>query len=113
MSDTYSDTDSNSDASIAHVDVDDGAEPLISLAVRELCNQLRANDPRVLSTFITSNSLGVCSEPECSEVFQALKENTSVKHLNFRMLFERHNAQRSALSLQNMWNPARLCRHWV
>jgi hypothetical protein len=44
MSDTYSDADSISDSSNAHVDVT-GDEALIPVAVRELCNQLRANDP--------------------------------------------------------------------
>jgi hypothetical protein len=99
MSDTDSDADSISDSSNAHVDVDGGAEA-ISSAVRELCNQLRANAPRVMtysSTFVPSNSFCGCSEAECIEVFQALKDNTSVKRIRFSMPFDRHYTERSAL----------------
>jgi hypothetical protein len=45
-SDTYSDADCISDPRNAHVDTG-GDEALISVAVREICNQLRANDPRL------------------------------------------------------------------
>jgi Ran GTPase-activating protein (RanGAP) involved in mRNA processing and transport len=102
MSDAdHSDADSISDSSDAHSDDDDGSEAIISPAVRELCNQLRANDPRVLrhsSTFRLYDSLRGCSEAECIDVFQALKENTSVKHINFWMLLDRHNTERSVLA---------------
>jgi Ran GTPase-activating protein (RanGAP) involved in mRNA processing and transport len=86
-----------------HVDVDAGGdEALISSAVHELCNKLRANDQRVLrhsSTFVPSNYIRDHSEAECIAVFQALKENTSVKHIDFRMLFEQHKTERSALAV--------------
>jgi Ran GTPase-activating protein (RanGAP) involved in mRNA processing and transport len=103
MSDTGSNADSISDSSNAHhVDVDGGAEAIISSAIRELCSQLRANDPRILrhsSTFRLYDYLRGSSEAECIEVFQALKENTSVKHIRFSMLFQRHcNGRRSALA---------------
>jgi Ran GTPase-activating protein (RanGAP) involved in mRNA processing and transport len=101
MSDADCNADSISDASNAHSDDNDGSEAIISPAVRELCNQLRANDPRVLrhsSTFVPSTFLGGSSEDECIAVFQALKENTSVKHVDFT-LFQRHgNGRRSALA---------------
>jgi hypothetical protein len=93
MSDTGSDVDSISDASTGHSD-----EALISPAIRQLCNQLRAND--YSSRFIPSHFLRGCTEAECIAVFQALKENTSVKHIafEFSMLFELNNyTERSAL----------------
>ncbi len=80
MSDTDSDADSISDSSNAHVDVDGGAEA-ISSAVRELCNQLRANDTRVLghgSFFTPFKNQGKYSDVEQIAVFQALKDNTIV-----------------------------------
>jgi Ran GTPase-activating protein (RanGAP) involved in mRNA processing and transport len=97
MSDTDSDADSISGASSAPFDVACD-EALISVTVRELCNQLRANDPRVFT-----NSAGGSffipfyqdddyigrqnSEAECIAVFEALKENTSVKCIDFDRLF--------------------------
>ena len=45
-SDTYSDTDSISDSSYAHVGGGDG-EALVSSSVRELCDQLRSTDPHL------------------------------------------------------------------
>jgi hypothetical protein len=86
MSGTDSDPDSMSDASSA-----DSDEALISSRVREYCNQLRANNPDVLTystTFVPSLFLDGCSEAECIEVYQALKKNTSVKRIVFSMLFE-------------------------
>jgi hypothetical protein len=74
MSDTDSDPDSISDSSNARSDDDDGDDPSISSAVLELCNQLRANDPRVLAHDFFSLSPSI-------EVFRALKEYTSVKHI--------------------------------
>jgi Ran GTPase-activating protein (RanGAP) involved in mRNA processing and transport len=57
----------------------------ISPAVRELCDWLRANDPRVLdhdSFCVPFNKYkGKYSEGERIEVFQALKESTSVKRI--------------------------------
>jgi hypothetical protein len=35
---------------------------------------------------------------ECIAVFQVLKENTSVKHIAFSMLFKRYYTERSALA---------------
>jgi Ran GTPase-activating protein (RanGAP) involved in mRNA processing and transport len=71
----------------------DGDEALISVAARELCLQLRSNDPR---NFEASRHLSGCNEAECIEVFQALKENASVKHTELT-LFERNCTKRSAL----------------
>jgi hypothetical protein len=71
-----------------------GDEALISVAVRELCNQLRANDPQLLhrsSTLCLADYTSRYSnETECIAVFQALEENTSVKHIDFSMLFRQH-----------------------
>jgi hypothetical protein len=64
-------------------DVDDEDDE-ISLAVRELCNQLRANDPCLSAhgpISVLSNDTYGYSEAECIEVFQALEENTSVKDI--------------------------------
>jgi hypothetical protein len=101
MSDTDSDADSISDSSNAHVDVR-GDEALISSAVRELCDQLRANDPRVLdadNTFVPSSYKYHYSEAECIALFQALKENTSVKHIDLAsMLSHQPYTKRSAFS---------------
>jgi Ran GTPase-activating protein (RanGAP) involved in mRNA processing and transport len=97
--------DSYSIMSDAYVD---GDEASISVAIRELCLQLRANDPRILrhgSSFIfpqfpgyfeSSRHLSGCNEAEYIEVFQALKENTSVKHIEFT-LCRGHCTKRSAL----------------
>jgi Ran GTPase-activating protein (RanGAP) involved in mRNA processing and transport len=95
MSDTDPDADAISDASNSHSD-----EALISVAVRELCNRLRANDPGILEedpTFELMHHLEWCSEAECIAVFQALKENTSVERICFSSLFERQYTERSAL----------------
>jgi hypothetical protein len=95
MSDTGSDVDSISDASTGHSD-----EALLPSAVREVCNQLRANDPRLLkhdSVLDPSHYLSRYSDAEWIAVFQALKENTSVKHIDFTSLFEQHITKRSAL----------------
>jgi ABC-type long-subunit fatty acid transport system fused permease/ATPase subunit len=95
MSDSDSDVDSDSisDSSNAPSDDDDAADDAAdddeedddsSMTVRELYNQLRANDPRLLanySKFDLSNYIAGYSETESIEVFQALKENTSVKHI--------------------------------
>jgi Ran GTPase-activating protein (RanGAP) involved in mRNA processing and transport len=90
MSFTGSDADSISDASSAHRD-----EALISSAVRELCNQLRANDPSVLTnrafyiSYYDDDYIGrQNTEAECIAVFEALKENTSVKCIDFDKLFD-------------------------
>jgi hypothetical protein len=101
MSDTDSDSDSDSisDSSNAHVDDAGGDEALISSDVREFCNELRANDPRFAangSVFELSDYIYGCSEAEGIAVFQALKENTSVKHIDFKQ-FQRRNTERSAL----------------
>jgi hypothetical protein len=92
MSDMHfdSDADSISDSSNAHVDVR-GDEALISSAVRELCDQLRANDPHVVdegNIFEPSHYKSHYSEAECMALFQALKENSSVKRIVFSMLFD-------------------------
>jgi Ran GTPase-activating protein (RanGAP) involved in mRNA processing and transport len=112
MSDTDSDADSTSDPSNAHsYYADGGDEALISSDVRELCNQLRANDPRLLAdgsvfelcnytndcVFELFNFTTGCSEDECIATFQALKENTSVKRFAFK-LSERHYTKRSVLA---------------
>jgi hypothetical protein len=70
------------------------------ITVRVLCDRLRANDPRLLvndSFFELFNDETDRSEDECIAVFQALKENTSVKHFDFR-LSERHYTKRSVLA---------------
>jgi Ran GTPase-activating protein (RanGAP) involved in mRNA processing and transport len=99
MNDTLSDSDPNpdsiSDSSQAHVDAG-GDVVLISVAVRELCNRLRENVR--CSTFEPSYCMISRScEAEYIAVFRALKENTSVKHIEFSTLFERHHNERSAL----------------
>jgi Ran GTPase-activating protein (RanGAP) involved in mRNA processing and transport len=95
MNDIDSDSDSISDSSNAHSDVLDagGYEALIPTDVRELCSWLRANDPRVLnygSVFELLFDVGGCNGDDAGsiEIFQALKENTSVKHIDFRIFFE-------------------------
>jgi hypothetical protein len=90
MSDTDSDAESISDSSNAHVDYDDDddGDDEALLTVRELCNQLRANDPRLVdyaSVFDPYNYIDDCSEAESIDIFQALKENTSVKHIRLWM----------------------------
>jgi Ran GTPase-activating protein (RanGAP) involved in mRNA processing and transport len=107
MSDTGTDTDSISDASNAHLGDAVSAEGLISVAVHELCNQLRANDPRVLrnrggvSVFIPFNPDSdyeeAYNEAECIAILQALKENTSVKCIDFDRLFDGVYTKASAL----------------
>jgi Ran GTPase-activating protein (RanGAP) involved in mRNA processing and transport len=92
MSDTHLDSDADSilDASNSHSD----EALVVSVAVRELCNQLRTNDPRVLrqnGVFDPSGYIRRSSEAECIAVFQALKENTSVKHIEVSTLFNRNN----------------------
>jgi Ran GTPase-activating protein (RanGAP) involved in mRNA processing and transport len=90
MSDTDSDADSLSDGSNSHNDDDDEDE---DDGCRELCDRVRANDPRILNhhhVFELISYIGD-SEAECIAVFQALKENTSVKHIDFSMLFEQNN----------------------
>jgi hypothetical protein len=87
----------------------DGDGALISVAIRELCLQLRSNDPLILrhgssfvySDYITGYSeapqyISGYTEAESIAVFQALKENTSVKHIEFE-LFARHYTKRSVL----------------
>jgi Ran GTPase-activating protein (RanGAP) involved in mRNA processing and transport len=101
MSDTDADADSISDSRYAHVDYD-GDEASISLAVRELCNQLRANDPRLLANdpdpfFDLSRYRFGGAEAECIAVFQALKENTSVKHIRLWRLHD--YTKRSSLAV--------------
>jgi hypothetical protein len=83
MSDTDPDADSISDSNNAEVDAS-GDEAQISVAIRRLCNQLRANDPCVLaygSFFIPFQGEGKYSKAEWIEVFQALRENTLVKDI--------------------------------
>jgi Ran GTPase-activating protein (RanGAP) involved in mRNA processing and transport len=90
---TDSDADSISDASNAHSD-DDDHDDGDQITVRKLCDRLRANDPRVLnydSVFELISSMRNFSEAECIAVFQALKENTSVNHIDFSMLFDQDN----------------------
>jgi Ran GTPase-activating protein (RanGAP) involved in mRNA processing and transport len=102
MSDTDSDADSISDGSNAYSDDDDNDDGA-HITVRELCDRLRANDPRVLnhdSVFELINSIRhSLPKAEFIAIFQALKENTSVKHIDFSMmLFEQdNNAARSIL----------------
>jgi hypothetical protein len=77
-------------------------EALISVAVRKLCNQLRTNDPSILNTYDDPfvpppNWLGDCSEAECIAIFQALKENVSVKHIGFDMLFKQNYTEACAV----------------
>jgi hypothetical protein len=99
MSDADSDPDSISDSRNPHDDAG-GDEALISVAVRELCNQLWTNDPHVLanaSVFVPFNYICDYSEAECIAVFQALKENTSVECIDFDRLFDGKYTKSSAL----------------
>jgi Ran GTPase-activating protein (RanGAP) involved in mRNA processing and transport len=96
MSDTDSDANSISDSSNSDDVDDDGDE----ITVFELCNLLRANDPHLVANdcvFELFHYINGYYESECIEVFQALKDNTSVKHIAFE-LSERHYTKRSALA---------------
>jgi hypothetical protein len=89
----------------------DGDGALISAAIRKLCLQLRTNDPLILrrgskltfsnyvSNYSDATRSTVCdfTEAESVEVFQALEENTNVKHIDFE-LFERRCTNRNALA---------------
>jgi hypothetical protein len=83
MSDTETDADtgseSESDSSNVRVDLDDAS---ISPTVREQCNRLRTDDPRVSQgpNDVLNMSWGL-SEAERIGVAQALQENTSVKRI--------------------------------
>jgi Ran GTPase-activating protein (RanGAP) involved in mRNA processing and transport len=90
MSDVDSEADSISDSSNAHSDddlmswsftySDAGDFEEISPAVRELCDRLRVNDPCGLAEdFIPFNYNR--SELDWLAIFQAVKENTSVKRI--------------------------------
>jgi hypothetical protein len=93
---------SDTDSDIIHAG---GDEALLSVTARELCNQLRANDPQYLlrrSTLRLSDYITYYSnhfEADCIAVFQALKENTSVKHIDFDWLLRRNHTKRSALAV--------------
>jgi hypothetical protein len=95
MSDRDSDAGSISDAS--HVDFDTSSnEALSTVAIRELCNQLRANEVSLLnrqSVSPPSNYKSYYSQAECIAVFQALKENTSVSHIDLSFLFQSNNVR--------------------
>jgi hypothetical protein len=97
MSDTDSNAESISDPSDAQMYDDGGDEDSsISPAVRVVCDRLRANDPDVLdyySGFAPAN-YSLCCEADRIAVFQALKENTSVKQIDF-MLFEQYYTNKS------------------
>jgi hypothetical protein len=74
-SDRDSNVDSISDPSNAHISDDDDGDD----TARELCDRLRANDPRGLdhdSNFIPFPEAGEYSEGEQIVDFQALEENT-------------------------------------
>jgi Ran GTPase-activating protein (RanGAP) involved in mRNA processing and transport len=84
-----------------------GDEALLSVRIREFCLQLRANDPILfcnISSYVifdhryteAPNCILDYTEAESIAVFEALKENTSVKRINF-WLYERHCTKRSAL----------------
>jgi Ran GTPase-activating protein (RanGAP) involved in mRNA processing and transport len=86
----------------------DGDDAFISVAVRELCRQLRSNDPlticKISSSIISryTHDYSECSRFICRhtkaeyiEVFRALKANASVKHIQLT-LFERYCTKRSA-----------------
>jgi hypothetical protein len=90
MSDTDTGSDSESDSNNVRVDVDDAS---ISSSVREHCNRLRSDDPRVSqgpNDFLDISSGR--SEAECIGVAQALQENTSVKRIILELL---QNTKRS------------------
>jgi Ran GTPase-activating protein (RanGAP) involved in mRNA processing and transport len=98
MSDASSDADSISDAS--SVDFHEAVMSAISSRIREMiCHWLRVNDPRIFtphsSAFIPFKFQPGYTEAECIAVFQALKENTSVKHIDLSLLFQPHNSKRS------------------
>jgi Ran GTPase-activating protein (RanGAP) involved in mRNA processing and transport len=74
------------------------SDPSISSYIRELCNRLRANVFAYGSfQFVISRYMSGCSEGECTAVLKALKENTTVEHISFSMLFKRHYTKRFAL----------------
>jgi hypothetical protein len=112
MSDVDSEADLISDSSSGHSDQhDDGGEDSSILpAVRELCDQLRANDPRILdrnSSFVPFKyrheiNGSEYSEAERIEVFQALKENTQVKHIRlFLQGYTKRSAEAAAKYLES------------
>jgi Ran GTPase-activating protein (RanGAP) involved in mRNA processing and transport len=69
-----------------------GEEALLSVNVRRLCKQLRVNDPQLSTSLFSDNTYTLCySGAELVAVFQALKENTSVKRIDFGMLFRSYN----------------------
>jgi hypothetical protein len=82
MSDTDSDSDSVSDS--IDVDLDDTS---ISPTVREQCNRLRTDDPRVSQ--VPNDFLDISSgrsEAERIGIAQALQENTTVKRIYHQLL---------------------------
>jgi Ran GTPase-activating protein (RanGAP) involved in mRNA processing and transport len=86
MSDTGSDAKSISSNAHSDGDAHGDDEALISGAVRNICNLLRANHPELLafdSVFIPSYHMEGYSEAEYIEIFQALKEHTHVKNIRF------------------------------
>jgi Ran GTPase-activating protein (RanGAP) involved in mRNA processing and transport len=110
MSDTHldSDVDSISDSSNAHSDdyddddIDD--EAFISANAWQLCKQLRANDPMLCNDSVFAPFSQIAEEygDEYSgdqeiNILEALKENTSVKHIDFT-LFRGHYTSKSALA---------------
>jgi hypothetical protein len=64
-------------------DGDDASISSAALELRKLFDQLRANDPRLSRLCIKSDV-----KAEYIEVFQALKENTSVKNIDLTLLGE-------------------------
>jgi Ran GTPase-activating protein (RanGAP) involved in mRNA processing and transport len=107
MSDADSDADSISNPSNAHIsDDEDGAEASsISPAVRELCDRLRANDPRVLnsdSVFVPFEDQHESVEGEQIAVFQALNENISMKQIRlWSHKFTKRSAETAAHYLES------------
>jgi hypothetical protein len=100
MSEADSDADSISDGSNAYSDDDDDDADGDQLTVHEFCDRLRANYPRVLGyeTVLNLDFLVYGgSEALCIEVFQALKENTIVKCIDFNRLFDRNYTKSFAL----------------
>jgi Ran GTPase-activating protein (RanGAP) involved in mRNA processing and transport len=97
MSDAGSDVDSISDGS--SVDFHEAVMSTLLSSIREtICNWIRVNDPRLLnetSVFVPFKFQPGYTEAECIAVFQALKENTSVKHIDLSLLFQPHNSKRS------------------
>jgi hypothetical protein len=113
MSDTDSDAESVSDSSNAH-DAAGGDEALISIAVRRICNQLRANDPRLLDdSWFDLSYLAGFFEAASIKVFQALKKNTNVKHVRLGLHYYTKSSAEAAAEYVESSKTLQTLELWV